>query len=74
MEINIGNSECDKSVDNYYGRNFGSHTAPAERLSTVSSPFMVTLVVTFENMHMSALALVIYHYIAASSIITKNCQ
>ena len=30
--------------------------------------------VTFENMHMSALALVIYHYIAASSIITKNCQ
>ena len=40
MEINIGNSECDKSVDNYYDRNFGSHTAPAERLSTVSSPFL----------------------------------
>ena len=40
MDINVGNSECDKSVDNYYDRNFGSHTAPAERLSTVSSPFL----------------------------------
>ena len=26
MEINIGISECDKNVDNYYGRNIGSHT------------------------------------------------
>ena len=41
MEINIGMSECDKNVDNFYGRNFESPTAPAERLSTVSSPFMV---------------------------------
>ena len=41
MEINIGISECDKNVDNYYGRNIGSHTAPAERLLAVSSPFMV---------------------------------
>ena len=41
MEIDIGISECDKNVDNYYGRNIVSHTAPAERLSTVSSPFMV---------------------------------
>ena len=41
MEINIGISECDKNVDNYYSRNIGSHTAPAERFSTVSSPFMV---------------------------------
>ena len=30
-----------KNVDNYNGRNFKSHAAPAERLSTVSSPFMV---------------------------------
>ena len=43
MEINIGISECDKNVDNYYGRNIGSHTAPAERLSTVSSLFMVII-------------------------------
>ena len=43
MEINIGISECDKNVDNYYSRNIGCHTAPAERLSTVSSPFMVFL-------------------------------
>ena len=42
MEIDIGISECDKNVDNYYGRNIGSHTAPAEMLSTVSSPFMVS--------------------------------
>ena len=42
MEINIGMSECKKYVDNYNGRNFKSHAAPAERLSTVSSPFMVT--------------------------------
>ena len=41
MEINIGISECNKNVDNYYGRNIGSHTAPAERLSTVSNPLMV---------------------------------
>ena len=41
MEINVGISECDKNVDNYYGRNIVSHTAPDERLSTVSSPFMV---------------------------------
>ena len=41
MEINIGMSECDKNVDNYNSRNFESTTAPAERLSTVSSPFMV---------------------------------
>jgi hypothetical protein len=41
MEINIGISECDKNVDNYYRRNIESNTAPAERLSTVSSPFMV---------------------------------
>ena len=34
-------SECKKNVDNYNGRNFKSHAAPAERLSTVSSPFMV---------------------------------
>ena len=33
-------SECDKNVDNYYGRNFEYHTVPAERLSTVSSPFL----------------------------------
>ena len=33
MEINIGISECDKNVDNYYGRNIGSHTTPAERLA-----------------------------------------
>ena len=31
-----------QNVDNYYGRNFGSHMAPAERLSTVSSPFVIT--------------------------------
>ena len=41
MEINIGISECDKNVDNYYSRNIGSDTALAKRLSTVSSPFMV---------------------------------
>ena len=42
MEINIGMSECKtNNVDNYNGRNFKSHVAPAERLSTVSSPFMV---------------------------------
>jgi hypothetical protein len=49
MEINIGISECDKNVDNYYGRNFGSHAAPAERLSTVSSPFMVEMNTDFSN-------------------------
>ena len=41
MELNIGMSEWNKNVDNYNGRNFESHAAPAERLSTVSSPFMV---------------------------------
>ena len=41
MEINIGMSECNKNVDNNNGINFESHAAPAERLSTVSSPFMV---------------------------------
>ena len=43
MEINIGISECDRNVDYYYGRNIGSHTVPAKRLSTVSSPFMVVI-------------------------------
>ena len=47
MEINIGISEFDENVDNYYGRNIGSHTALAERLSTVSSPFMVFLYVDY---------------------------
>ena len=43
LEINIGMSECKtNNVDNYNGRNFKSHVALAERLSTVSSPFMVT--------------------------------
>ena len=37
----MGVSECKKNVDDYNGRNFKSHAAPAERLSTVSSPFMV---------------------------------
>jgi hypothetical protein len=41
METNIGISECDENVDIYYCRNIGSHTVPAERLLTVSSPFMV---------------------------------
>ena len=50
MEINIGISECDKNVDNYYGRNIGSHTAPAERLSTVSSPFMVLIIIGMLHM------------------------
>ena len=40
MELNIGMSEWNKNVDNYNGRNFESHAAPAERLSTVSSPFL----------------------------------
>ena len=30
-----------QNVDSYYGKKCGSHMAPAERLSTVSSPFMV---------------------------------
>ena len=29
-----------QNVDSYYGKKFGSHMAPAERLSTVSSPFL----------------------------------
>ena len=41
MELNIGVSEWNKNVDDYNGRNFESHAAPAEKLSTVSSPFMV---------------------------------
>ena len=48
MELNIGMSEWNKNVDNYNGRNFESHAAPAERLSTVSSPFMVYYLCTYE--------------------------
>ena len=37
---NIGISECDKTLD-YYGRNFESHAAAAEKLSTLLIPFMI---------------------------------
>ena len=50
MEINIGMSECNKNVNNYNGRNFESHAAPAERLSTVSSPFMVIIIVALKTL------------------------
>ena len=46
MEINVGISECAKNVDNYCSRNFGSHAAPAERLSTVSIPFLSVVLFT----------------------------
>ena len=50
MEINVGISEWAKNVDNYCSRNFGSHAAPAERLSTMSSPFLSV----FQTLHMKA--------------------
>ena len=50
MELNIGMSEWNKNVDNYNGRNFESHAAPAERLSTVSSPFMVNSKILWDQL------------------------
>ena len=49
METNIGMSECDKNVDNFYGRNFESPAAPAERLSTVSSPFLSIIALNIKS-------------------------
>ena len=64
MEINIGISECEKNVDNYYGRNIGSHTAPAERLFTVSSPFMVnnTVLLTDRNCKKTSILILSKHF------------